>query len=58
MESTYLESEISLEILSDFSYKSLERQFPNEQFGRLLILSDLTEGDCSRSVSVRLSEQF
>ena len=42
-----LESQISLEVLSDFSDQSLERELPDEQLGTLLVPPDLTKGDCS-----------
>ena len=47
-----LETQISLEVLCDFTYKTLERQFPDEELGALLVPSDFTEGDGSRPVSV------
>jgi histone H3 len=49
-----LESEVSLELSSDFSNQSLERKFSNEEFGALLESSDFSEGDCAGSESVRL----
>jgi len=49
-----LEAEISLEILSDFTNETLEREFANKEFGRLLVTSDFTESDSSRAESVRL----
>lgn len=39
-----LETQISFEILSDFSYKSLERQFPDEQLSRFLVSSNFSKG--------------
>lgn len=47
-----LESEIVLELRSDFSYKSLERKFSNEEFSALLESSDFPKGNCSWSESV------
>jgi hypothetical protein len=32
----------NLEILSDFTNETLEREFANEEFGRLLVTSDFT----------------
>ena len=48
-----LETQISLEVLCDFTYKSLEWQFPDEELSALLVPSDFTEGDGTRPVSVR-----
>ena len=47
-----LETQISLEVLCDFTYKTLERQFPDEELGALLVPSDFTESDGSGPVSV------
>jgi len=49
-----LESEISFEVLSDFSHETLEGQLPDEQLGGLLVSSDLPESHSSGPVSVRL----
>ena len=49
-----LESQISLKILGDFSDKSLERKLSDQELSRLLVSSDLTKSDGTRSVSVRL----
>ena len=49
-----LEAEISLEILSNFTHQALERQFPDQKFGALLITPDLTESHGSRPVTVGL----
>ena len=48
-----LESQISLEVLSDFTDKTLERQLSDQQLSWLLISSDFSQSDCSWSVSVR-----
>ena len=40
-----LESEVSLEIVGDFSNESLEGEFSNEELSRFLESSDLSEGD-------------
>ena len=45
-----LESKIGLEVLSDLTDKTLERQLPQEELGRLLVSPDLSESDGSRSV--------
>jgi len=49
-----LEPQISFEVLSDFSYKTLERQLPDEELSGLLVSPDLTESDSSWPVSVGL----
>lgn len=48
-----LESEISLEVLSNLSHESLERQLSDQQLSRLLVSSDFSQGNGSWSVSVR-----
>jgi len=48
-----LETEISLEILSDLTNQTLEREFADEEFSALLVLADLTESDGSRPETVR-----
>ena len=42
-DSRSLEAKISLEILGDFPDKPLERPLPQQQFGRLLVPSDLPQ---------------
>jgi len=49
-----LESEISLEVLGNLSDKSLEGELSDEEFGGLLVSPDLSEGDGTGLVSVRL----
>ncbi|KAH3671028.1 hypothetical protein OGAPHI_000739 [Ogataea philodendri] len=49
-----LESQVGLEVLSNFSHQSLERQFSDEQFGRFLESSDFSEGNSTWLISVRL----
>ena len=49
-----LESEVGLEIGSDFSDESLERKLSDKELGGFLILSDHSEGDGSWSESVGL----
>jgi len=49
-----LESEVVLELRSDFSDESLERKLSNEELGGLLELSDLSKSDGSRAESVGL----
>jgi len=40
-----LEAQIGLEILSDFTNEALEGELPDEQFRRLLVPPNFTEGD-------------
>ena len=47
-----LESEIGLEVLSNFTNKTLERQLADEELGALLVSSDFSQGDCSWSVTM------
>jgi hypothetical protein len=49
-----LESKVGLEILGDLTDKSLEGQLADEKVRRFLITTDLSKGDGTRSVSVRL----
>ena len=42
-----LETEIGLEVLRDFTDKTLEGELADEEVGALLVLSDLTKGDCA-----------
>ena len=49
-----LESEVLLEVLCNLSDESLEWELSDEKLCGLLILSDLSQGDGTRSVSVGL----
>ena len=49
-----LEAEVGLEVLGDFSHKSLEGQLADEKLGRLLITTDLTKSDGSWTVAMWL----
>ena len=49
-----LESQISLEVLSNFTNKSLERQLSDQKFSGLLVSSDFSKSDGTRTVTVRL----
>jgi histone H3 len=40
-----LEAEVGLEVLSDLTDKTLEWQLADEELGRLLVATDLTESD-------------
>ena len=44
-DSRTLESRLDLDLVGDFLDKSLERQFPDEEFGGPLILPDFSDGD-------------
>jgi len=49
-----LEAQITLEILGNLTHKTLEGQLADQQIRRLLVTTNLTKGDRTRSVSVRL----
>ena len=49
-----LESEVSLEVLGNFSHQTLEWQLADEKLSALLVSSDLTESHSARPVSVGL----
>ena len=49
-----LEAEIALEVLGDFTDQTLEGELADEELGRLLVATDLTESDGTRLVPVRL----
>jgi hypothetical protein len=49
-----LETKISLEVLGNFSNKSLEWQLSDQQLSTLLILTDLTQSNCSRAIAMGL----
>lgn len=49
-----LEAEVRLEVLSNLTDKTLERQLADEKLGGLLVATDLTESDGTRLVAVRL----
>ena len=49
-----LEAELSLEILGDLTDKSLEWKLADEKLSGLLVTTDLTKSDSTRSVSVWL----
>ena len=46
-DSTGLESQVGLEVLSNLTHQPLERQLADEQLSGLLILADLTQSDSS-----------
>ena len=47
-----LETEISFEILSNFSDQTLEGQLSDQQFSGFLVSSDFSKSNCSGSISV------
>ena len=49
-----LESKVSLEVLGDFTDKSLEGELSDQELSGLLVSSNFTKSDSTRSVSVRL----
>jgi hypothetical protein len=49
-----LEAEVRLEVLGNLTDKALEGQLADEELSRLLVPTDLTEGDGSGLVAVRL----
>lgn len=53
-ESGALESELAVALVSDVLDDSLERKLSDEEVSALLVLSDLSESDGARSVSVGL----
>ena len=52
-----LEPQVSLEVLSNLTHEPLERELADQQLCRLLVLPDLSEGNGSRPVSVRLQAE-
>jgi hypothetical protein len=46
-----LETEVSLEVLSNLADKALERKLADKQLGTLLVLADLTKSNSSRPES-------
>jgi hypothetical protein len=53
-DSRRLESQVSLEVLSNFSNKTLEGQLSDQELSRLLVSSNFSQGDGTGLVSVRL----
>ena len=52
--SVALETQVSLEVLRNFTNKPLEWELPDQELSTLLILADLTKSNSSRAVSVWL----
>ena len=49
-----LETEVSLEVLGNFSDKALEGQLADEKLGGLLVTPDLTESNCAWAITMGL----
>ncbi|TGZ46365.1 hypothetical protein DBV15_09572 [Temnothorax longispinosus] len=49
-----LEAEVGLEVLSDFTNQPLERELADQKLGALLVATDLTKSDGSRTITMRL----
>jgi hypothetical protein len=49
-----LEAQVRLEVLGDLADETLEGQLSDEELRRLLVATNLTEGDGTRLVPVRL----
>ena len=49
-----LEAQVGLEVLGNLTHQALEGQFPDEQFGALLVTTDLTKSNGSRPVTMGL----
>lgn len=56
-DSRRLEAKVGLEVLRDFTDEALEREFADEEVGRLLVLADFTESDCSGPEAMGPSEE-
>ena len=52
-----LEAQVGLEVLGNLPDQTLERQLADQQLRGLLVLANLTQGDGTRAVSVRLLQQ-
>merc|ERR1719150_3525741 len=51
-DSTRLKPQVSLEILSNFTNKSLEGQLADQKFGRLLVTTDFTKSHSTRTITM------
>lgn len=49
-----LEPQVGLEVLGDLPHQPLEREFPDEQLGTLLVPPDFSQSDCTGPIPVRL----
>ena len=50
--STALEPQVSFEVLSYFTYQTLERQLAQKQLSRLLVASDFSQSNCAGPVAM------
>ena len=51
-DSAGLETQVSLEILSDLTDQTLEGQLADQELGRLLVTTDLTKSDGTRAITM------
>lgn len=49
-----LETQVGLEVLGDFTHKTLEGELADQELRRLLVTTDLTKSNGTRAVTVRL----
>jgi len=49
-----LEAEVGFEVLRDFTDKTLEGELSDQELGRFLVATNLTESDGTRLVAMRL----
>lgn len=49
-----LEAEVGLEVLRDFTDQALEWQLADEELGALLVATDLSQSNCTRTVAMGL----
>ena len=49
------ESQVGLEVLCDFTYQTLEGEFPDEKLGALLVTTDLSEKQRYRACTCEVS---
>ena len=49
-----LESKVTLEVLGNLTYQALEGKFADQKFSGFLVLTDLTKGNGTGSVTMRL----
>ena len=47
-----LEPQVCFEVLGNLTHQALERQFPDEELGTLLVATDLTESHSTRAVTM------
>ena len=49
-----LETQVGFEVLSDLADETLERELPDQEFGGLLVTTDLSQSDGTGAEPVRL----